>query len=66
MKASPTPKEQDSWEINVRLDPESRLCHRFDATGLALFPTGDWDPRHRRDKPMGVPVMDDFPQEHMQ
>ena len=52
-------------ESNVRLDPESRLCPRFDATGMALFPTGEWNPSHP-EKTMGVPVMDDCAQEHMQ
>ena len=65
MKASRKPADKNSWESNVRLDPESRLCHRFDATGMALFPVGDWNPRHP-DKTMGLTVMDDFAQEHMQ
>ena len=43
----------------LRIDPQQRLCPIFDQTSFALFPTADYDE-------MGVVVMDDCPQEHIQ
>ena len=42
----------------LRIDPEARLCPKFDSTGTALFPAPD------REK-MGVCVMDDCAEEHI-
>jgi len=43
----------------IRLDPEERLCPEYDSTGIKLFPAPDR-------KEMGVPVLDNFPEEHIQ
>ena len=44
---------------NPRLDPQSRLCPEFDSTGIKLFPAPDREE-------MGVRVLDNFPEEHIQ
>lgn len=46
-------------EAVVRLDPQQRLCPEFDSTGIKLFSAPDRDE-------MGVAVMDNFPEEHIQ
>ena len=51
-------KKKQSARINVRLDPESRLCPKFDSTGIALFPVADREE-------MGVRVLDDCAEEHI-
>jgi len=43
----------------VRLDPESRLCPQFDSTSIKLFAAPDREE-------MGMRVLDDFPEEHIQ
>lgn len=43
----------------VRLDPEERLCPAYDSTGIKRFPAPDR-------KEMGVCVVDNFPEEHIQ
>lgn len=43
----------------VRLDPETRLCPAYDSTGIKLFAAPDR-------KEMGVYVVDNFPEEHIQ
>ena len=43
----------------IRLDPEQRLCAAFDSCSIKKFPAPD------REK-MGVCVVDNFPEEHMQ
>jgi len=43
---------------SLRLDPEARLCPRFDSAGIALFPVAS-----RRE--MGVRVLDDCCEEHI-
>ncbi len=43
---------------NVRLDPESRLCPKFDETGIAMF-------RVAEPGEMGMRVLDDCAEEHI-
>lgn len=42
-----------------RLDPEEAICPAFDSTGIKLFSAPDR-------KEMGVYVVDNFPEEHIQ
>jgi hypothetical protein len=44
---------------SLRLDPEQRLCAKFDSVSVAKFPVAP------RDK-MGVRVVDNCPEEHIQ
>lgn len=44
---------------SLRLDPEKRLCPRFDSETIAKFPVADSDD-------MGFRVLDDFTEEHIQ
>ena len=43
----------------IRLDPEQRLCPEFDSCGIKLFAAPDREE-------MGMRVLDDFPEEHIQ
>ena len=43
----------------VRLDPEERLCPAFDSCSIKHFPAPDREE-------MGVRVLDNFPEEHIQ
>ena len=43
----------------IRLDPEERLCPAFDSTSIKLFSAPDREE-------MGVRVVDNFPEEHIQ
>ena len=43
----------------VRLDPEERLCPEFDSTSIKLFRAPEPDE-------MGMRVLDNFPEEHIQ
>ena len=43
----------------VRLDPEQRICPEFDSTSIKLFAAPDREE-------MGVRVLDNFPEEHIQ
>ena len=43
----------------VCLDPETRLCPAFDSCGIKLFAAPDREE-------MGVRVLDNFPEEHIQ
>lgn len=45
-------------ESSVRMNPESRLCARFDSSGIAMFPIAGKDE-------MGVRVEDNFCEEHI-
>lgn len=51
-------KEKKGKESNIRLDPEERVCPKFDETSVAMFPVA---------KPgeMGVRVVDDCAEEHI-
>ena len=43
----------------VRINPETRLCPEYDSTGIKLFAAPDREE-------MGVRVLDNFPEEHIQ
>lgn len=43
---------------DLRLDPEKRICPKFDNTSIALFPVADRDE-------MGVRVVDNCAEEHI-
>lgn len=43
----------------IRLDPEEQLCPAFDSTSIKLFAAPDREE-------MGVCVVDNFPEEHIQ
>ncbi len=43
----------------VRLNPEERVCPEFDSTSIKLFPAPDREE-------MGVAVLDNCAEEHMQ
>lgn len=43
----------------VRLDPEERLCPAYDSCSIKKFAAPDLDE-------MGVAVVDNFPEEHIQ
>ncbi len=49
--------KKEKWE-DLRLDPESRLCPKFDKTSIALFPVADREE-------MGVRVVDNCAEEHI-
>lgn len=51
-------KEIESRDIDLRLDPESRICTKFDSTSIAKFPVA------KREE-MGVRVVDDCAEEHI-
>lgn len=42
----------------IRIDPEARLCSKFDAAGIAKFPVAGREE-------MGVRVVDDCAEEHI-
>lgn len=54
----PKRKVKQSSEINTRIDPQSRICPKFDSTSIALFPVAERDE-------MGVRVLDDCAEEHI-
>jgi len=43
---------------NLRLDPQKRLCPKFDHTSIALFPVAEREE-------MGVRVVDNCAEEHI-
>ena len=43
----------------IRLDPEEEICPQYDSCSIKKFPAPDR-------KEMGVPVLDNFAQEHIQ
>lgn len=51
-------KQKKSPEC-VRVNPEERLCPEYDSTSIKLFPAPDREE-------MGVAVVDNFPEEHIQ
>lgn len=42
----------------MRIDPQQRICPKFDHTGIAMFPAPDREE-------MGLRVLDDCAQEHI-
>ncbi len=52
------PKPAPDWK-NLRLNPEQRLCPKFDACSIAKFPVA------KRDE-MGFRVLDNCVEEHIQ
>lgn len=54
-----TKRERTAYPGNcLRLEPEDRLCSRFDPAGIAMFPVATLER-------MGFRVVDDFCQEHI-
>ncbi len=53
----PAPRTMDMSD-SIRLNPEMRLCSKFDSTGIAKFRTGS-------KKKMGMRVLDDCAEEHI-
>lgn len=49
-------KKQQNQDL--RINPEARLCPKFDQTSIALFPVADRDE-------MGVRVLDNCAEEHI-
>ncbi len=49
-------READSTDL--RIDPEKRLCPKFDSASIALFPVATREE-------MGVRVVDDCAEEHI-
>ena len=43
----------------IRIDPEEEVCPAFGSTGIKLFPAPDREE-------MGICVLDNFPEEHIQ
>lgn len=43
---------------DLRIDPEARICPKFDHTSIALFPVADPDK-------MGMRVLDNCAEEHI-
>lgn len=61
MKKKRPAKGKDSRDINVRVDPETRVCDLFDSTSISKFPVAAWE----TDQPcMGMRVLDNFAEEH--
>lgn len=46
-------------QICIRLNPEERICPAYDSCSVKKFPAPNREE-------MGVPVVDNFPEEHMQ
>ncbi len=51
-------KIEPSDVLEMRVDPEKRLCPKFDSASIALFPVADREE-------MGVRVLDDCAEEHI-
>ena len=52
-------KNQSKAErTELRINPEDRLCAKFDSTSIALFPVADREE-------MGMRVLDDCAEEHI-
>lgn len=63
MKHKKTIPSNRSWEINVRVNPESRLCECYDSTSIAKYPVAGFAKGHS--DCMGMRVLDNFTEEHM-
>ena len=55
MNRKKTSKDADA---ELRIDPEKRICPKFDCTSIAMFPVADRDE-------MGMRVLDDCAEEHI-
>lgn len=51
-------KTEQVSDMDLRVDPELRICPKFDSTSIALFPVAS-----RED--MGVRVLDNCAEEHI-
>lgn len=51
-------KKREPETEDLRLDPEQRICPKFDATSIAKFPVASYDE-------MGVRVADNCAEEHI-
>jgi hypothetical protein len=51
-------KSKRKADRNLRLNPEERLCPKFDSNSIAMFPVADRGE-------MGVRVVDNFCEEHI-
>lgn len=51
-------KSDKANDVQLRIDPEKRLCPKFDSTSIALFPVASREE-------MGVRVVDDCAEEHI-
>lgn len=51
--------KEEKYKNGTRINPEEAICPAYDATGIKLFSAPDR-------KEMGVPVLDNFPEEHIQ
>ncbi len=45
-------------DVELRIDPEKRICPKFDSTSIALFPVASREE-------MGMRVVDDCAEEHI-
>ena len=54
----PNKQSQTQFGEDMRLNPELRLCPRFDYTSIARYHVAGRDD-------MGVRVVDNFPEEHI-
>ena len=52
-------KKKQKAQDCIRLDPEQRLCPAYDSVSIKLFPVPS-------PEEMGFPVLDNFPEEHIQ
>ena len=51
-------KKKQRRQEDLRLDPEVRLCPKFDSTSIAMFPVAEGGE-------MGFRVLDDCAEEHI-
>ena len=51
-------RKKKTQTVDLRLDPEARLCPKFDAVSVAKFPVADRGE-------MGVRVVDNCAEEHI-
>ena len=61
-RKKPTASDR-SWDINVLVNPESRICECYDSTSIAKYPVAGFA-RGYSDC-MGMRVLDNFTEEHM-
>jgi len=52
-------KKQEEQMPCIRLDPEQEICPQFDSCGIKLFAAPE-------PEEMGMRVLDNFPEEHIQ